>query len=588
MTDTPDSTSQSIVVVVDEHDTLPQVLDRIRAAGGVSVTLDIPEHCPILLTATEYRTLREAADRSGHTITLRTDDPLRLQLGSMFGLAEGTRKIYSQDASLDGELAETPSFRGWRSARQHHDQRMTQATVEDPISVSRRRRTELYEPGVTPETAASQEPNAGLSTDATHVALSYLDEDPAAGRAWLIGRIVAVVAVVALIAGMAGWYFMPAATVEATLRQGQLSTSLLYSVTRPGADGPPDAAFTVEAVEVAETVPFTISVPATGVEVTPDDSASGSVVLRNASTGAVTVPAGTTLTTVTGLSFTTDDDVDVPAGSPDGSTIGEATVNVSAVDPGTGSNLGVGALSGKIADLPVYFSNRDGEITGGTDREVAVVAEADIESLEAAVSSDLRRYVAAGWNELLPEGQAILAPSVEAGEPDYTIEQRPGDVSETVTLTGTVDATALQFDQAAVEAQARSHYEDALAAQVPPGYEMAPETLVLAEPVLVAESPDSVEYTMGASVTVVAQFDDGAQDALVEDLAGASTDEADTILANVPAFESWSVSRSPGWWPGGFPQSSGRVTLVVEDAEPVVATPESPSPSPVATADADN
>ncbi|HYI25811.1 MAG TPA: baseplate J/gp47 family protein, partial [Thermomicrobiales bacterium] len=407
-------------------------------------------------------------------------------------------------------------------------------------------------------------------------------EDTGASRAWLIGRIVAIVTVIALVAGIAGWYFMPATTVEATLRQGQISTSLLYSVTRPGESGPPDAAFTVEAVEVEDTVPFTISLPATGVEVTPDQTASGEVVLRNASTEAVTVPAGTTLVTVGGVSFTTSDDVDVPAGSADGSTVGEATAAVTADEPGSGSNLGVGELSGKVADLPVYFSNRDAAIEGGADREVPVVSGEDIAGIEAAVKGDLRRYVAEGWDEMLPDGQAILAPSVETGEPDYTIEQEAGDTSGTVTLTGTVDATALQFDQASVASQARAHYETALAAQVPEGYEMAPDTLVLGEPELVAESPNSIEFTMTASVTVVARFDDNARSALTEDLAGASEEEAETILDNVPAFESWLLDRNPGWWPGGLPQASGRVALSIDEVTPALATPPASPASPVA------
>ena len=161
-------------------------------------------------------------------------------------------------------------------------------------------------------------------------------------RARLIGRIVAVVAVLALIAGIAGWYYMPAVTVNATLRQGQISTELFYSVTRPGADAPIDAAFSVEAEEVSDTVDFEITIPATGKQVTPDGTATGSVTLRNASTEAVTIPAGTTLTTTTGVSFTTNDEVEVPPGSPDGSTIGEVDVAVTAAKPEPAGNLGAG------------------------------------------------------------------------------------------------------------------------------------------------------------------------------------------------------------------------------------------------------
>ena len=586
MTQAPENQRQA-TVTVDEHDTLPQVLDRIRAAGGGLLTLEIPEHSPILLTATEFRTLRDIADDTGLILALKTDDPLRLQLGSMFGLADWNRPAHEHDESLDGEMEQTPAFRGWRSARANHSARMQGTEVEDPIAVSRKRRTELYEPGVTPDRAkVGAEINVGLSEDATHVALSYLDEEPGAAKARLIGRIVAVVAAIALVVGIAGWYFMPGVTVHATLRQGQIETELLYSVTRPGASAPADAAFAVEAVETSDTVSFDIEIPATGVEVTPDETASGTVILRNASTEAVTIPAGTELETVTGVGFVTNDEIEVPPGSPDGSTIGETTVDVTASEPGTGSNLGLGELSGKIPDQPVYFSNREAEMSGGTDIEVAVVSEEDIANLEAQVENDLRRVVAEDWSPQLPEGQAILAPSVEASDPDYSIEQRPGDKSETVTLRGTVEATGLQYDQASVEEQARGAYVDALNAQVPEGYELIPESMVLGEPHLVAESPDSVEYEMTATAVVRARFDEDAESQLVEDLAGTDANQAESILANVPAFETWSIDSSPGWWPIDMPQASSRITLDLGEAPLAAATPADGSASPEATDEA--
>jgi hypothetical protein len=360
---------------------------------------------------------------------------------------------------------------------------------------------------------------------------------------------------------------------------------LLYSVTRPGASAPADAAFAVEAVETSDTVAFDIEIPATGVEVTPDETATGTVTLRNASTEAVTIPAGTELVTVTGVGFVTNDDVEVPPGSPDGSTIGEATVDVTATAPGAASNLGVGELSGKIPDQPVYFSNREAEMSGGTDIEVAVVSEEDIANLESQVENDLRRVVAEDWSAQLPEGQAILAPSVEASDPEYSIEQRPGDAADTVILSGTVEATGLQYDQASVEEQARGAYVEALNAQVPEGYELVPESMVLGEPQLVAESPDSVEYEMTAAAVVRARFDEDAETQLVEDLAGTDDARAASILANVPAFETWSIDASPGWWPVDMPQASSRITLEVDESSFAGTTPVDATPSPATTAE---
>lgn len=575
----------NVTVTVSEHDTLPEVLDRVRAAGGRLVTLEIPEHSPVFLTATEFRTLRDTLDRTGTPVRLVTEDPLRLQLASMFGLVDFARPTaVDDDGPTDRAMETTPSFSGWKAARARHISKTPVAEpVEDPIAVSRKRRTALYEPGASSE-RAERNGNVGLSEDATLVSLSYLEDDGAGtSRAQLIGRIVAVAVVIALVLGIAGWYYLPAVTVEASLRQGQVGTELLYSVTRPGADAPIDAAFAVEAEEVSDSIAFDIAVPATGRQVTPDGTATGEVTLRNASGEAVTIPAGTALPLASGVGFVTTAEVEAPAGSADGSTIGEAQVAVSAAEPGAGGNLGVGEVSGKIADQPIYFANRAAAMTGGSDIEVAVVAEEDLVTLQTQVETDLRRAVAEDWTAQLPEGQMILAPSVEVGEPEFTIESAAGDVSETATLTGTVEATGLQYDAANVREQALASYQEALAAQVPEGYELLIDTVTLGEPDLVSEAPDSIEYTMGATATVRAIFDDAAEQRLVEDLAGADAADVDTILGNVPAFETASTSRDPGWWFDRLPQSAGRVTITIADPGPVdVAVPGTPAASPAA------
>jgi hypothetical protein len=572
MTDSGGTTTD-ITISVSDHDNLPAVLDQVRAARGKSIRLEIPDHSPVFLTATEFRTLRDMAESNDVTVTLGTSDPLRLQLASMFGLADVERPARPDDnGETDHELESTPSFRGWRGARGQQAGSAEEVAAEDPISVSRRRRTDLYDHPAPDRTSR----NVGLSEDATFVSLSYLDEDPGARKAQFIGRVVAVVLVAALVLLIAGWYYMPAVTVQANLRQGQIRTELLYSVTAPGAAAAPDAAFSVEASELSDTVEFDIVVPATGTQSTPDKSATGVVTLRNASEEPVTVPAGTSLTTVAGATFVTDADVEVPGGSADGSTIGEATVNVTASEPGASGNLGPGELSGKVGDLPVYFSNLGQEMAGGTDIEVAVVTEEDIANAELQLENDINRVVAEDWTATLPEGQVILIPSVDAGDPEFTIEQEPGDVSDTVTLRGTADATGFQYNRESVREQALEFYSTALGEEVPEGYELVDGTVQLGEPVLVAQSPASVEYTMEATATVRAIFTGDDQDQLVEDLSGKDEGEAEAILANIPAFDSWLLESSPSWWPGGLPRATGRISLDLSDEVVDVSTPEVP------------
>jgi hypothetical protein len=225
-------TVQAVAMRIDPHDSLPDVLDRIRGAAGQAVTLEIPDHSPIFLTATEFRTLREVADRASVRLSLVTEDRLRLQLASMFGLAEREERPKPRETST---LPSSPSFSGWRKARERRaDARDDGAGEEaeiDPIADSRRRRTTLYEPGVTPARAHGDDNPPDVDTDGS---LDYIDDEEArAARFRLIGRIALVAAVLVLAAGIALWYFMPAVSVSATLRQVPVSSEVMYSVTAP-------------------------------------------------------------------------------------------------------------------------------------------------------------------------------------------------------------------------------------------------------------------------------------------------------------------------------------------------------------------
>jgi hypothetical protein len=411
-------------------------------------------------------------------------------------------------------------------------------------------------------------------------ALDYLNPRTAFLNARNIGRIVAVVLVLGVLAFAAGWYYLPAVTVRATLKQEQVGTELIYSVSAPGAQLPSDVAFSAPATEQSATVEFTISVPSTGVQRTPDKTAAGSVQLRNPGESEVTVPKGTSLSVYKGTAFTTNDEVKVPAAK-DGQP-GEAAVEVTAAKPGAASNLPVGMLTGRLDDLGIFYSNRDKAIEGGTDKEVKIVAEADIATLEEQVKTNLGRATADGWTRQLPEGQAVVGPSVQAGEPRYEIAQKPGDVVDKVTLTGTVDATGLVYDLADVKAQAQEFFRTELQSQVPEGYALDASSVTLGEPEVLSEAPDNVQYRVAATGVAHAVFDDGAQANLAEHLAGGSRSEAEASLAGITQFASWELSQSPGWWPKRMPQGADRITVEVSQAPaPGAATPNStPEPSP--------
>lgn len=578
------SSETHATIHVEQDESLPEVLSRLRGRKGETVSLVVADHSPILLTATEFRALKDLADRQNLRLNLQTSDSLRLQLASMFGLAPAPARPQPEETPQD----DTPHrFGSWRNARRPRHRPAGQPPepepedeapvlpdepVSDPITISRRRRNKLYR-----DSASSDDDTDFVRID--DAGLDYIEDDERPTKAWLYGRIAAIALVAVAAIGFALWFWMPAASVDITLRQASVSTEIVYSVVVPGGQAPSDAAFTVEASEQSAEVPFTIEIPASGTEREPDGTASGTLLFRNVGDAPVTLEQGTELSTAAGTSYMLMEPVEVPAGSLE--EPGEAEGPVTAAQAGAAGNVDTGGLTGKVPDQDVYYSNLGGPIEGGSDSEFTVVTEDDIAEAERAVQEDLRDAAVQGWSTQLPDGMSIVGPSVTPGDPQFSIEGQAGERRESVVVSGTVPVQGYVYSIADVQQQSRATFETALQEQVPPGYALVPETVELAEPEVLAEAPQNVDYRVRATAVARAVFDEGAQDGLRERMAGSSVDEAEAALNDTGAIESWELSRSPGWWPGGMPQATGRITLDIRAPESAgEGTPASPVATP--------
>ncbi len=81
-------TERNPTVVVTSDETLSDIVARLREAanGGHTVDLVIPIDSALLLTAREFRTLKDAIDEDRVAVQMRTADPLRLQLAGRLGI----------------------------------------------------------------------------------------------------------------------------------------------------------------------------------------------------------------------------------------------------------------------------------------------------------------------------------------------------------------------------------------------------------------------------------------------------------------------------------------------------------------------
>lgn len=573
---------------IDPHESLPDVLARLRAIPGGSVVVQIPDHCPLLLTATEFRALKDVADQQHLQLTLDTEDRLRLQLASMFGLVAAAD---ATSATPVNNGAATPprspggrSLGGWRAARQRSELPAKSATespeegeAADPIAVSRRRRTQLYEP----EFADQIRPLPDSAKGRNGGTLDYLDEQPAPGlNARLVGRLVAVGIVILAVLLFVAWFYMPGVTVDLTLQQQPLSTNLIYSVAARGAEVSNDSAFAVPATQDQSDVQFTVTAKATGVKKQPDKTAAGTVALRNPDKKSVKVPQGTKLTTLAAGAYATLQDVEVPAAKSD-TQPGEATVEVTATTPGTAGNLPQGYLTGKIDTLDIYYSNRKAAIAGGTDTAIAVVSDQDIKGIEDKATKNLNTVAADAWQKQLPQGTSLVPSSVNASNPTMTVDQKAGDQTDMVTLRGSVHATGLTYSQAAVEQQARINVAKHMDGQAPQGFELDQDSIRLGTAQMIAEAPDSAQFSLSATGTARTTFGANEQKALRKRLAGKSAKDAQSVIKSEPAIKGASIAYHPGWWSRQMPQTESRITVRVA-ASATTAPAKAPASTPAA------
>lgn len=592
-------TGQGITVEVTVHDVLADVIARIRRLDeGAPVRIAIPPGSALLLTATEFRALKDALQ--GRPVAISSEDPLRQQLAGMFGLAApaGPRPTVRGHARPPG--AEAPPQ---HSPTGESDQVVPAAATgpgddEDTSSEApdsrlgimftsiRHRLPRATNPtasgqATTPGNDASQDlpPEEPSQTGGLRSALARVVANPSidrlrAGLRWhpparrggrpsgrMIASVLGVILVAAALAVGAAVLFLPRATVAITLKQQPVRGELIYAVLPPGQEGGQGVAFTVAGQPIEQEVTYEAAIPATGSRVEPDAPASGTVRLSNPNTEEITLDAGSTMTSDTGLVYAFAEAVVVPPAVPDEDRFGSAVAPVTAVEGGTAGNLDTGELSGQL-ESGVYFSNRDAPLTGGTDKTVPVVTAEDLAKLREQAEAELPALAEREVVAKLTDGSALVPGSLQVGDirPDFAREE--GESADTVTIRATAPITALAYRPAEATAQATDQLRALLTAQVPAGYTLDTPSLMVSGPAAV-NAAEEQRFRITAEGRALAAFPEAERAQLTRRLAGKNPDDASEILRGQPNIERFRVTYGPDWLPDRMPSSANRIDLTL-------------------------
>jgi hypothetical protein len=273
--------------------------------------------------------------------------------------------------------------------------------------------------------------------------------------------------------------------------------------------------------------------------------ARGTITFANPTNAPITLPAATEITSDGGIVFTLDTEVTVPAAS--GDVSGNAEGQITAVEGGAAANLRQGALSGRL-EQGVYFSNRAAPLTGGTDRTVRVVSEADIAGATEHLEQALPTQLAAVLSESTGQPVGVVPASVEHPPFTATADVEAGTEAEQVTVTATTDAAALTYDLNAALPQLATAGMSQLSAEA--GSSIDPAS-VTAGPATSVEG-DTTGSLVEVPVTIeqVSELDGAVLDDLADDLAGKARDDAERLAVEATGAESAMIEVEPSWLPG--------------------------------------
>jgi hypothetical protein len=526
--------------VVREDESLPEVLDRVRAvaAGGHTVHLIVPVESPLLLTANEFRTLKAALDDERLSVIVRTSDPLRLKLGERLGLqmaAAPKRKAPTRAA------APPPSSSPIVIAEPEEEV----YSGPDPVL--------LWPAQVTEVTDAAPEEEERAP------AQELVRRNPP--RRWL-----PVALLLALLVIGAAFIFRaltPQAIVRYVPRTQDISAAIVFDATTDGQPLDDGAAFAFPTQQQQVEVTWSGETTASGVETVPDLPASGPIELRNAGSAPVTVDAGTTVSTEAGTEFAFIEAVEVPAADAATGKPGAATGQVQATSGGTSGNVGTGEIGGRLPN-GIYYSNRMEPASGGTDKEYRVVAQGDHDALldqASDATSDLAMKAVNGENG----DQGFVVTGVKVLSQQDTFDHEVGERGDAVSLQSamTLEVTVVDLKQAEVDFE--QDLADELIASAPPGYTVSVKEMRVNPPVVERTEERGSRLQISADVEARLLLDEAQQRKLATEMAGLSPAEAEALLSKDPAVAGARVEITPGWLIKNVPENPDRV--VFEDEE---------------------
>lgn len=446
------------VIYVDVDDEITAIIDKMNATSARVIALVLPKRAAVFQSVVNMKLLKRRADSAKKHLVLITSEAGLMPLAGIAGIhvastlqskpeiPSGPLAIHTADddneetATMESGPAADDDFDATQNAGapigalagQQAAQRVRPSSDEGVIELDN-----TVKPGLA---AKLKSPSAGGKDDAKKVKPDKKLKVPnffSFRKKLLLGGLVLVLLIV-------GWYYaffvMPKATVTIMTNSSDVNSNL--NATLDTAAGKVDTEKGVLPAQTKqEQKSNTQQVPATGQQ-NKGNKATGTVVMTANVCGTPTspaeVPAGTGITT-NGLTFITQKTATFTFDGISGGCIHFKSDSISITAQNGGSNYNVSSANFTVRS----DTTANGSTSGGTDNNVKVVQQSDIDAATQKLSStqDQNALKNQLQGELEDDKLVALPATFSASTPNINTSSSVGDEADTVTVTQSVTYT---------------------------------------------------------------------------------------------------------------------------------------------------
>lgn len=288
------------------------------------------------------------------------------------------------------------------------------------------------------------------------------------------------------------------------------------------------------------------------------DKAKGTVTIFNNNSTGITLSAGTTITSSdNSLNFTTDKAVTIASASGDifsGTTPGKATVAVTAEKFGTNYNLPSNSKFTVAGQSDVAAKN-DNAFSGGTKKDIKVVAQADLDKLANDIKKNLE-IQAKDEIQKKATGNSIVLPNFISESFDKkSFSKEVGDEAGEVSITAVVVYDGVSYQRPEII----SFAQEKLKKDVSKDLTIDEGSLDISASGL-KKKDDLATAKITIKADLVPKVDEKE---FAKKVAGKSSADASSLLHDLPQVTDVKVNIFPNLFPQSLPFSSGKIKIVV-------------------------